>query len=413
MLWIDPIYAGRVLSILCGFGAMIMIGELSRELYGQRPSKYACWLYIVSPLIYQLNLRVLTESLFQFLMLASAWMLLRFFKNNDDRSGSLFIFVSGLAMLTRPEAILYAPLVLAILVFSIKNRRNYVASFTSLIPWTVYLAWNIVNSGSESYNRIFVANLAEFHPDKALERLISYVDLYPYVAFYPIFFMALVHIIQNRNAIWKRLVLYIHISYAAILFLHPAWSTRFLLIPLSFFIVETSAHLPAFRRLTAFLVLSTAFVFSVSAIFLQRHMFEDFKIVGSTVGIHFPASNSQSTNASGRVYSDEQVKTSYYARQPVKGYDHNTKLNPGDLLIVHSFYTDLSAEKRYLNAHYRYHVLQLAEYSIVPVLGDTLGARYDLTNSPVLSTRRFEKQRFQSVLVKIDAPLTAGAPIQN
>ena len=165
---------------------------------------------------------------------------------------------------------------------------------------------------------------------------------------------------------WRRLLIYIHISYGAILILNSAWSTRFLIIPISLLIVEAAAQLALLRKRIAAVILIGSFAFSLTAIFLQKDMFRDFKTTALSVKRNFP---------DARVFSDEQVKTSYYLGKDVGGYDRSRQLQAGDLLILHSFYSDLASEKRFLDSNYRYEVIQLIECRIIPVLGDTLGAR--------------------------------------
>ena len=407
--FLDPVIAGRLISIVSGFGAMLVIGKLAGHIYDQRrlvridvtrtsrphrlsarASVIAMWLYIVAPLFYWANLRVLSESTFQFFFIWSIYQLLCY-ADSKRFSAPAFIFISGLAYLTRPEAIVLLPLVLYVLARS--RGRLLLANIAALLPWAIGFFWTFGISSSDRYTDIVVTSLPAFDWNAALTRLVAYVEIYPYIAFYPFFALALINLFRiPARPIWRWILIYVHVSFAVILFMHPAWTTRLLLIPLSFLLIEVAAGLLPFRRNFQIALLASCVLFSMAALFLQRNQFSDFK--NSALAVKDRISQE-------RVVSDELAKTEFYLRRPIVVYQHKTLL-PGDILILHSYNSDLEKEKEFLDRHFYYTPLYEAHSEVVPLLANTALAETAYTNSPVALLQRFQVQRFQSVVIRID-----------
>ena len=378
---------------------MIVLTRIAARVYGERAATIMAWLYAASPLFFWCNLRVLTESTFQFLFCLSIHLLLFSLRREKPLAAPAFIFVSGLTALTRPEGFILLPVVAYILTQQlIHNRTTRVTalSFAGLISWFLCLAWSFAISSSDSYSGIFVDNLSEFKWGHALHRLISYIEVYPYVMFYPFFVYGVFNIggeSSLQTDAWKYALLYFHAGFAIMLFLHPAWSTRFLLIPVSLLLVEASAGLSRSRLAVKTILIAACFIFSIVSIYFQKGMFADFKTSALAM---------KKDSGEHRVISDEQAKTEYYLGKPVLPYNSNVDLQAGDLLVLHSFNTDLSREREVLDARYAYRALLSTQTSIIPLLANTAVAESEYSNSPVVLLQRFHEQRFQSVVLIID-----------
>lgn len=399
-LFLDPIIAGRVVSIGCGAAAMIALTRLTEKLYGSRAGIAMGWIYAVSPLFWWCNLRVLTESTFQFFFCLSIYFLVLYSHEYKRFAAPAFILTSGLSALTRPEGFVLLPFVFYVLFREFFYRKTVVFVAAALIPWIVCLYWSFAVSSSDSYSDIFVFNITEFQYGHAFGRLFSYIEAYPYIAFYPLFAFALIHLARReRTRIWGLLLLYIHAVFLVMLFFHPAWSTRFLLIPLSLLLVEAAAGLSRRRWPLKAIVIGSCFVFSLLSIYLQKGMFSDFK--RSAIAV-------KGSYANNRVISDEQAKTEYYLEKAIVPYEPNVELRKGDVLLLHSYNTDLSKAKELLDARYYYRPLLSTETSIIPLLGSSALGEMDYTNSPIVLLQRFHRQRFQSVVVMIDGLRKGG-----
>jgi hypothetical protein len=400
---VDPVIAGRLISIASGFLAMLVLSRIAARVYGQRSATVMAWLYTASPLFFWCNIRVLTESTFQLLFCFSALLFLLSLNNDRPHVPAAFIFVSGLSALTRPEGFILLPAVAYVLyqqVIQKPRNRRMVLSVAALFSWFLCLVWSFLISSSDSYSNIFVTNMSEFQWGHAFHRLTSYIEVYPYILFYPFFVYALFNIVTHERrpfgfAAWKYLLLYVHVAFAVLLFFHPAWTTRFLLIPVSLLLVEASAGLVNSRVAVKTALVACCFSFAFLAIYLQKGMFADFKT--SAIAI-------KKISGEHRVISDEQAKTDYYLGKPVISYESNLELQTGDLLILHSYNTDLNREKEFLDGRYVYQALVSTETSILPLLANSALGEIQYSNSPVALLQRFHQQRFQSVVLKIDRP---------
>jgi hypothetical protein len=212
--------------------------------------------------------------------------------------------------------------------------------------------------------------------------------------FYPLLAFALFHLVRRKSAgDWRIILLYVHVVFAIILFFHPAWSTRFLLIPISLMLMEASAALARMRRSVKAFSIAACFLFALMSVYLQKETFSDFKRSALAVKNSYP---------DHRVISDEQTKTEYYLEKRIVPYEMDLELQNGDVLILHSHNTDLNAQKELLDARYFYRPLLSTHASIVPLLANTALAKTELTNSTNAVLQRFLKQEFQSVVVIID-----------
>jgi hypothetical protein len=213
------------------------------------------------------------------------------------------------------------------------------------------------------------------------------------MAFYPVFVFALIHFFRDaEDKTWKGLLLYVHVLFALILFVHPAWTPRLLWVPLSLLLVEASSGIARIGKFPRAVVLASCLIFALVAISMERKTFGDFKETALAVKGSFP---------SGRVVSDEQAKTEFYLGRGITVYERDN-LRPEDILILHSYNTDLAEEKIFLDQTYVYRPLFSAESSLVPLLAGTALADIDHTNSPLALIQRFQVQKFQSVVLRIE-----------
>jgi hypothetical protein len=391
---IDPVVAGRLVSVSSGFAAMVVLKKIAGRLFGSQTATLAAWIYVVSPLIFWVNLRVLTESTFQFLFCMSIYALIIYLQEEKQTAAMGFLAFSGLAALTRPEGFILIPVVAYILFRCIRQSQISIPVVAaSTIPWALFIVWSFLLPSSDSYSEITKESFLKFDWNHAILRMISYLDVYPYILVYPVFAFALFHWFRTPfDRVWKGALIYVHVSFFLILLIHPSWSTRFLLIPATLLLLDAAGGLAITRRPVQITVLAGCFCLAVIAMDLQKEMFADFK--HSAIAVKGKYENR-------RVFSDEQAKTSYYLGKPVRVY-RRQQLRAGDLLVLHSYNTELNAEKKFLDENYRYRAVYSTHAEIVPVLANAALADIAITNSPVAFIQRFQKQRFQSVVLIIE-----------
>jgi hypothetical protein len=358
------------------------------------------------------NTRVLSESLYLAVSLAAiAYFLDSLDEHPKGYDFLLTVFFSGLAILTRPEGIILLPL-LFIAAFSLLRRKlwkNVIYAIPGILPWLLYFLWARFQSNA-GYQSELAFSFRTGTPTKFLTYLFAYIDVYPYTTFLPIFVLAFMGIFGSwhpQRKRWLFTLLYFHIAIFAAIAIHQAWSTRFLLLPLTLLLIEASGALqflsgkmsePAWKTVMIATVLSSL-TFAVMALYYQRETYADMKETGLYV-------RNQAKGA--RVFSDEIIKTTYYAGCPINSYQPAAIYTPGDLIVLHSFHTPVVAEFKRLAERHELEFVFSAESRIMPLLANTLLTR-QLTNLPIAMTERFRFQGFYSAIARVKSVRSPGA----
>lgn len=96
------------------FGALLPIVTylLGRELFGHRVGLISAVAVFLSGEVMFFSIQVLTETQFTFLFIASAYLLLRWYRTGSIRHVLAFGVMLGISFLSRPQALLMAPLLL-------------------------------------------------------------------------------------------------------------------------------------------------------------------------------------------------------------------------------------------------------------------------------------------------------------
>jgi predicted membrane-bound mannosyltransferase len=403
---LEPVIAGRIVSSVAGCLTLIPLALLTSRLYGAQAATAACILFTTSPLMLWINLRMLSESVFILFALWSIYFLVRWFEDAGDRDLPLFTFFSGLALLTRPDGLILAPL-FAIACYSALRKRRYRALLLTVpatVPHICFLLWMRFANVRESYPMAMKSNMENVDWQQILSKVAQYIEIFPYVSFYPVFVMAILGVIIStriRRTHWKWLwiVLSLQAGWLAMLSIHQAWSTRFLVMPLTLVIILAGASFGRLfkrhgSRLFLMLLLVTSvlsLIFAGVAVYLQTETFSDVRNAALFIRKQPPT----------RIFSDEIIKTAYYSDVPLEIYKQQLEFRRGDLILLHSFYTDLPVQVEFLKKAYSIDFLFHDEATTVPILACGILSTNHLTNSIAIMQQRFESQKSQSVVVKI------------
>ena len=402
--FMDSIIAGRLIAILAGFLTFIPLSQIATMLYGERAALIACLLFAVSPLNMWVESHVLTEPVFVLTSIFAFQFYLSCIREKSPSDFVLFSCFATLAFLTRPEGYIFLPLWLY--AGAILSRAGYAkkaaAAMPVFLPAIAYLVWMQLRAPSETYEKTFSASLHGVVWLDVLQRLIAYAEIYPYAVFYPVFVLALLHFFgpARTRGHWPHLLAYANLILIPILGIHTAWSSRFLIIPATLILIEAAAMLDALGqkwnktswRLLLSVVVIGSFVLGIASLWGQRNVFSDFKSAGIQLAYDREAR---------RIFSDEFTKTAFYANRALSSYNRNSTLAAGDLVVLHSFHTDLRAEWNYLNGRYDVECLSAARSEILPTLAGVPLSKDYLTNNPVASLERFRVQKFQTVILHI------------
>jgi 4-amino-4-deoxy-L-arabinose transferase-like glycosyltransferase len=402
-LFLDPILAGRLVSSLAGVGSLFALYALGRKVYGEKAAIYACGLFTISPLIVWIHTRVLSESLFLSLFLLTLFYFLKCLENLSWKSFFLMVLFSGLAMLTRPEGIAFVPLIFFTTFYYIRRGswKAVLKGSPGLLTWLFFFAWMLLEGWT--YKNVMESSLRQATIVDLFTYLILYLESYPYVACYPVFALALLGFLERSPAgrfRWILTVAYVHVLWFAALSIHRWWSTRFLIPPLSLLLIEAAAMLESLQArwsklswiaLTAFIIVSST-VLAGASLYFQKEIFADIKSTAIFAGKQFPKQ---------RLISDEVTKVAYYSKKDVVRYDRGASLSPGDVLLLHSFYTPLTNELQALSQKYNMVLLGRSRAYSIPILANIHTETSRETHSPIQFVWRFQRQRFESFVIGI------------
>jgi|GEM_PF-5873071 len=403
--FIDPIFAGRLLSLLFGGFSLYFLWRLTQKLYGRAAAFWASLFFVVSPLLLWVQLRVLTESLFVFTSLATIFYFLEIWKKQYDWNFCLLVFFCGLGALTRPEGLLGILLIAAAFIRLARGRtwKPLLYAAPAVVPWALLLVWFHLHTSGSGYQNVAAISYRQISIQKLLIYFVSYLEAYPYVMFYPVFLFALYHLIfkaWKSNRIWFVSLFAVHALWFGILAFHWAWTTRLLVLPATLLLVEAGSMVVFLRERISRRVWNTIFLtvflfswsFAVVALYFQRETFADFK--ESTLFIREHRKNQ-------RVYSDELIKVGYYLQSPVLEYSRDAHFQPGDIIALHSFHTTLREELVQLSRQYQVAFVYGATARTIPILANGLAATMTETNQVSMLQRRFEWQKSSSVVLQV------------
>ena len=177
----DPLAAGRMVSILAGFGTMIGVGVLSYSLFKKKEiSLFAIILYLISPFVFFFDRMALVDGLLSFF---GIWFLILIVLLVNHKRLDLAMIagiLSGLGLITKSPALFFLlmlPLTLILSNFKISFKRpRLLASISIFFYWGIvlifgYSIYNILRLGPEFHmiairNKDYIFSFSEIlkHP---------------------------------------------------------------------------------------------------------------------------------------------------------------------------------------------------------------------------------------------------------
>jgi len=392
--------SGQFASILSGSLVMLPIYGIGKLIFDRKTGIYASILYLFSPVALSSDLRVATDSLFTLLFLASLLFLLKFWFNPEARWLLFGFFLAGLASLTRYQGFALVPLIISLGIREIKEKRykSVLISFLGgVIPWLL-LGWWVNYRGfgnlglyQERVGKTVLSTLSGY-----LSIGESFVVTIPYMLTYPIFAFFCYGVHKAKNLPPGRVLLRVFF-YLLILWLiaHSAFrilQTRYFLPLIPLFLLLAGYGFTRVRkeRLALGICLAISIFFSSAVLFCQRDSFGDVKRTALWTKNNVKAEV---------IFSDEFHKTAFWSTKEVKYLD-SKDIKTGDYLVVHSFYSNLSPMINYLQKKYEVEVVYETTSRIIPLLPDLLNPPI-LTNTPAWLAKKYQKQTFKSIILKV------------
>lgn len=422
--------AGKLVSILAASVAVFPLFCLARRVYGEKVGLYAILLYTVSPLVLRWSIRVMGEATYTLFMILCLWLFVEYFYSHRLKHLIGCLLAAAVAPLAHlPGRILIVPAVFLFAYFAVRSliiafrspgRRKTLLKALGLIlimlplvfsVWAVNEIWYSHLARNLWYENQMKGCLDSVQP--RLERWIrEYVLIYPYVLTYPAALFLVIGIVRSFlpflkksiRKVWILLFLFYLVMIFAGVVISKWWTSRYLYSLIPFSLVVAAYGLETFRvrvfrvRLSVvFLIICLLFSagFSVHALRCSRDSFGDVKRTALFIRDRLPPGG-------GRVWTDETVKTGWWAKRPLRGYvtRNRHEVRPGDYVVLHSWGgTNIPRELAYLRRHFQIEITHEERAEVVPILADDILSRG--ANSPVVAHHRFEKQKFQALVIKI------------
>ncbi len=391
LLFRNWIISGRFVSILSGALAIVPLYLLSENFFGEVTARYTSLLYIFSPLIFRFNLKVLTDSLFLFLFLSSTYFFFLALERKNIFSCFWFSFLSGLSTLTRYEGFVFLPfLIYLFLKKNIKKSPLFlgIIGWLPLILWIYYRGFGHISQYGE---RLVGMNIREFLLwGESLTISFAYVLTYPVFLFSLYTMFHLSHEEKKKEFTFLTLILFFFWLPPHILF--HSFQLRYFLPLIPFFLILASEGLRKvkFSRIWISICLLFSITFTSLSLIFQKDTFGDVKRSAEWV---------RKNVRKEWVYSDEYWKTRFWSKKRIRKWEGREKKE--DVLVLHSGYSNITEDMRYISRNYNYRLLYSTHSRILPLLPDILYPP-QISNSPYWIILKYTFQDFHSSVIKIE-----------
>ncbi len=225
----DPLIATRAVSVMAGFGSVVAIYFLTRELFSDKVAKLSALLYVILPFTLLYDRMALFDSLLTMFGILSILFAVKLIKNPRLDTSIFSGFAIGLAMITKSSGVFFLyflPLSLLLFDFTAKNRNVKFLKWLGLSAISVVLTQLMYNSLRLSplfyiigrKNLEFIRPFSEVAKDPLIFFKSNLFTLSTWIASYITWPLFLIFII---SAIWGIYKMNKRIIYLSFLFLIP------------------------------------------------------------------------------------------------------------------------------------------------------------------------------------------------
>lgn len=373
--------SGRFASILMTSLCIFPIFYIAEKVYDRKTAIYSCVFFTASPIIFQNSIRVLSGNAYLFFFLWVVYYCWKVFMYGHKKDILLAVLLSGIAINTRAEAMIFLPLLVIFFFMScykFKIRKTIYLFFVSGFFWYIFAIQFLIVAkilNTNNYLALYKWGVVTTTLPKLFNFFISYLKILPFIIVYPIFLLFVYGIIINLKQklyltkqlkIWLLLTGYILSTLLIALSLHLSWDPRFLisLIPIVLIISGFGlTHLDDFfkKKWFSLSIIAICLIFSVaiSALLLEsdKDYFGDIRRSAEYI---------KENVKDAVIYSDEIQKTSFWAGHKVRLHTRdNIKAN--QYIALHSFYTNLANEIKFIQNKYNIKIIYLSKSKTIPI----------------------------------------------
>lgn len=439
----DLLIAGRLVSILASVLVLPVFYHLSLSLLKEeRAAVWATLFLALSPIYNRWSLRVMTDSLFLLFFVICCHQFFIVFRD-PRRSPVRLLGWAGVASLVRYQGFVFIPLTVYLIwlrksfAFGESPVQRVLKLGLAFVPWLVLCVW-IDLRGFGHAQQILDRATFGFWPTLGgyYAMLESYILYWPWASTYGLTILACVGITAlsqgDRKA--KGFVAFFAFNAVAFLILQSCFLSfqyRYLLplVPLwclaggkGWAFASDRIRDERLRKACFSLVVLNLVVMSAAVLYFQRAAFAD---LAESARFLNSAKFERMASSDTRVLSDEvyregvyNVKMAFWAaadggiERAILPYrlGGQCMAQAGDVVILHKAYSDLKAEKEFLETNFDLKILQswLSDslwggFVTLPLLPDIMvyPDAMPLTSNPPCTGFRFVPQYYQSVALSL------------
>ena len=160
-LLVDPLFAGRLVSVLTGFLTLLGIYSIGTQYFNKKVVYFAALFYVVTPLFSFYDRQALMESSITAVNIWSCYFFLRFIENPIRKYAIWLGAILGIGFFIKSSALIliFTFIILGIVIFLMKFRKNKIYFKNFLLVVLVILIINIllfINPGF--WNTLYLTN---------------------------------------------------------------------------------------------------------------------------------------------------------------------------------------------------------------------------------------------------------------
>lgn len=444
VLGLDPVMAGRVVSLLAHGATLFPLAGIAVWLTGERSAgRWTAALCAVSPVPTRWALRVMTDSLFSLwwwtaiaLLLAAAPRLDRSEHEGPIcpfRATALFLFAGALAALTRHTGWILFPLgLLALFALMRQDLRHALRPTLALFAWALPLGWMLVAGAVEGHGAQVGARFSLLSSAILLE---AYALDWPLIVGWPLAILTVWGLARPvaSGPRWRWFLLvaaWCTLGILAMQCLIQSYLFRYLLPLVGFACVIGGCVMARLRREhpralapVAALVLGGLLVANASSLWRQRTAWGDFRLGAEAMGAAASPDTPCFTNETYAMWPEgDTTKAEWWSGREVgtliTAADQGLRLAdlpPGSLVLISTAYGGHQAAGnlfREIGAAHEIATLGRWESALTPLLPDIMDGRYQpalgLHQNPLALRFRHVEQRFETILIRVIGPRRLG-----
>jgi hypothetical protein len=418
-LGLNEIIWGRLWASLAGMLFLWPLWRLARRWMSVEMTGMVCLMGLFSPLLWQWSLRVMADTTLLLCFWACLERLCAAYIEKEERAWIEACLWGAGAALARPEGFLLLPWLLGI-GWHLRDRVAFKNPLLLLLVWAVPLLFlaphltTIFSAYQEGLGLTTGAQRLDNPAANMAEHLYAYMTQPAYV-FTPLLFLLALGGLWRMGWLkspagkaWRRIIFPVGGLLLITRLIPAAYQDRYLLLFLPLFLVSAGYELETLflewkkkrgdlqamilkNGLLTFGLLYQA-LFSMVVIAYQTDSFGDIRRSGEFLKTLPP---------NAVIYSDELPKTYYWAGRPIQPLILPFNPQPGDYLLLHSFYTPrLGFVDETLKARHGAEILYTNQSSVVPLLTDVM-MEPSVQNRVAATGFRFQTQTFESVLYQM------------